>query len=81
MLRRRGVLCIRTMCGDPPAALRDRFDPVTRIVRRGDVAERYMGRPDEILREIAQGGSRVDRWGVLGAEGEQEVIAVATPVS
>lgn len=52
-----GALLVMTMCGDPRSArLAQRFDPVSRYVTDGEVAERYLGLAASLRAELARAG-------------------------
>lgn len=75
-----GVLVIFTMCGDTGIPAGAGFDPVTRLCVRGDLATRYIGRPEDLLNELEVCGFEIQRWEVLTPPDEvQELVAVARP--
>jgi SAM-dependent methyltransferase len=52
-----GCFLVMTMCGEPRASrLRARFDPASRAITDGRVAERYLGRPDDLQEELRAAG-------------------------
>lgn len=60
VLRSRGILCIRTMCGDPACdATRTGFDPETRCTVRDGIATRYLGLPAAITAEVVGAGFEI----------------------
>jgi SAM-dependent methyltransferase len=56
VLRPGGHLVLVTMCGDPPLAHREGFDPQARVQIRDGIAGRYFGTPSGILAEAADAG-------------------------
>ncbi len=76
VLKPGGYFRVNTMCGDPPDALKPRFDVNTRCMLRegpmGPFAERYHGMPQDILNEIRSAGFVIRRWHVAAAEHSDE---------
>lgn len=65
VLTRGGVFAVQTMCGDPPAALRGRFDTNSRILRNpAGFAARFLGQEDRLLHELREAGFDVP-WHVV----------------
>ena len=80
VLKPGGVLLVRTMCDQVPAPMAAQFDEASRCLMRNGVPVRYIGRSDELLREIASAGYRVDRWQVeppVDANDAGELFALA----
>ena len=60
VLEPNGSFLVITMCGDPCGSkLRDRFDPRSRCITDGDVAQRYLGQPEELSLELSEAGFQV----------------------
>jgi SAM-dependent methyltransferase len=80
-LKPAGKFVLLTMCGDPcNETLRARFDPRSRYIVDGSVANRYLGYPGEILDELRNAGLAVtyDRVIAGSADGGQDMlVAVA----
>lgn len=72
VLRPGGALLVRTMCNQVPAPLRPHFDAATRCLLRDGVASRYIGRAEDILRELEGAGFVVARSQVLPAAGADD---------
>ena len=51
-LRSGGFLILHTMCNEPVGKLLDGYDSDDRIIYQGDIATRYLGRAEDILREV-----------------------------
>ncbi len=72
-LKPAGLLLVNSMCGEPTCeSIRSQFDPETRCLVRGDLATRYLGTPEVILRELDEAGFEVTH---------AEVVAPADPES
>ncbi|MDI6739653.1 MAG: class I SAM-dependent methyltransferase [Candidatus Edwardsbacteria bacterium] len=65
ILRPGGVFFVNTMCGVPrdPQILQ-RYDRETRCTVYGSIADRYIGQPKDILRELETAGFQVIRYNV-----------------
>lgn len=56
-LKPAGCFLVMTMCGEPRAArLKARFDPASRTITDGHIAERYLGQPHELQEELRAAG-------------------------
>jgi len=75
MLRPGGYLLVDTMCGPviDPSALKG-YDPATRCTLHGDLTTRYFGLPDEIEREVQQGGFQILHTEILPEASHGNVI-------
>jgi 2-polyprenyl-3-methyl-5-hydroxy-6-metoxy-1,4-benzoquinol methylase len=59
-LKPAGCFLVMTMCGDPLSSqLITRFDPVSRYITDGHVAERYLGRSQDLEAELSTAGFEV----------------------
>jgi 2-polyprenyl-3-methyl-5-hydroxy-6-metoxy-1,4-benzoquinol methylase len=59
-LKPEGCFLIITMCGDPRSPqLQTRFDPRSRYIISGRVAERYLGRPQDLVEELREAGFEI----------------------
>lgn len=80
VLRPNGCFVIKTMCGAPAKGWpRDRFDPQSRcIVREDGLVIRYLGMPEEIVREAVDSGFLLRDRKVLPArcKDDQDVLLV-----
>lgn len=57
VLQPQGCLLVMTMCGNPRSArLQARFDPISRSIINGCVAERYLGQPQDLDAELRSAG-------------------------
>lgn len=80
-----GCFVLMTMCGDPVAnELALRFDPATRCIVDGAVAERYLGSPRDLLAEATEAGFDIAAARV--AQGDQAgdqpmLLAVCVPTA
>ncbi|MEM9807448.1 MAG: hypothetical protein AAF959_19465, partial [Cyanobacteria bacterium P01_D01_bin.56] len=56
-----GVLAISTMCNEVPteAYWQEHFDPPSRCLIHGDLATRYIGDSNNILKEVINAGFRI----------------------
>ncbi|MCU0607549.1 MAG: methyltransferase domain-containing protein [Candidatus Edwardsbacteria bacterium] len=62
VLKPGGVFYICTMCGDPKATrIREDFDPESRCLVSNGVAYRYLGRPEDVVRELNESGFKIVR--------------------
>lgn len=56
-LKPQGFFLVITMCGDPRSArLQALFDPISRCIISGSVAERYLGMPWDLETELSNAG-------------------------
>lgn len=60
VLKPGGLFYISTMCGEPkePEVIK-MFDAETRCMVWGGVARRYIGKPEDVLKEIKQQGFKI----------------------
>lgn len=59
-VKKGGYLLVDTMCGDPwMDEAKRHFDRTTRCIVYDNIAARYLGRPDDILKEVADAGFMV----------------------
>lgn len=59
-LKPQGCFLVITMCGDPRSSqLQALFDPISRCITHGCVADRYLGMPQDLRRELAAAGLMV----------------------
>ncbi|MBT9316201.1 class I SAM-dependent methyltransferase [Leptothoe spongobia] len=67
ILKNNGVLAINTMCNEVPmeADWQENFDPQSRCLMHGDLATRYIGDSNDILREVINAGFRIFTMEVL----------------
>jgi SAM-dependent methyltransferase len=70
VLKPEGYFLVSTRCGEVTFDLGGLlFDPASRlIVTKDGIATRYVGRPENIVAEIASAGFRVMQWEVLSAK-------------
>lgn len=60
VLRPAGCFLAVTMFGDPRSAiLRNRFDPATRLIVSGDIAQRHLGEAEALLTELRAAGFEI----------------------
>ncbi len=60
VLKPGGSFLVITMCGDPRGSrLSTRFDPASRYVIDGQIAERYLGQPHMLRKELQDAGFEV----------------------
>lgn len=77
-----GVFLVITMCGLPRSPrLAERFDPATRCITDGEVAERYLGDAASLIEELQRAAFRVCHQRVVEGDAEREdqdlLLAVA----
>jgi len=82
-LKPKGCFLVITMCGNPRSSrLLAHFDPVSRYITDGRIAERYLGQPQDLEEELSTAGFNVAYQRlVLGNSetGDQDMLlAVAT---
>ncbi len=76
-LRPDGLLCVDTMCGDPHYQPPEQtFDPHARCMMYKDIATRYLGRPDDILREVTDAGFSVVTYQIISAVEDRDQDAL-----
>jgi SAM-dependent methyltransferase len=79
VLKPGGLLYVSTMCGDPkePDVLAQ-YDPESRCMVGNGIARRYFGKPEDILKEIADAGLTLLKHEVRSNQGTQDdLIAFA----
>jgi len=80
VLRSGGALLVATMCGEPGDGwARDHYDGTSRCILRDDgAAVRYLGRPEDIVREVSDAGFTVLQHQVVPAvsSGDQDELLV-----
>jgi 2-polyprenyl-3-methyl-5-hydroxy-6-metoxy-1,4-benzoquinol methylase len=72
-----GLFLVMTMCNEVSENFRTHFDPVTRCLVKEGVAGRYIGRSEDILREITEAGFRVKSSSVTVDPSHQGDLKVA----
>ncbi len=74
-----GYLFIATMCGEVKTPeMRAAFDPSSRCLIHGDIATRYIGQPDQILREIERAGFHLADWEIrIDDDGCDDLLVMA----
>ncbi len=78
-LKRGGILHINTMCGDPHhAPSLKHFDAVHRVIAIDGVAMRYFGKPEDILREMAEADFEVVKSQIIPAQydGDEDCLLI-----
>lgn len=78
-----GLFLVMTMCNEVSENFRTHFDPVTRCLVKEGVAGRYIGRSEDILREITEAGFRVKSSAVTvdpSHQGDLKVAAIKPPL-
>ncbi|HIE14240.1 TPA: class I SAM-dependent methyltransferase [Candidatus Bathyarchaeota archaeon] len=79
VLKSGGIFIVITMCGDPKEKelIKD-FEPTTRTVVRKGIAGRYIGLPEDILKEIESAGFKIINWQIKkDPQHQDELLAVA----
>ncbi len=78
VLRPGGLFYVSSMCGDPkePEVLKN-YDSESRCMVHGNVAARYFGRPEDIIKEIEKAGFKIVRHEVRGNNGLQDDLIVS----
>lgn len=60
LLKPGGVLVVNTMCNDVPQSIFERgYDPKTRYIMHKDIATRYIGESNDILKEVMCANFRI----------------------
>lgn len=82
-LKPKGCFLVITMCGNPRSQrLLARFDPVSRYTTDGQIAERYLGQPQDLENELSAAGFNVAYQRLVPGNsetGDQDMfLAVAT---
>lgn len=62
VLKSEGLFILNCLCDDPPANLQPSFDRESRCLIKGDIAGRYYGKVDEILKETEEAGFINQTW-------------------
>lgn len=77
-----GLFLVMTMCNEPPEAIRQWYDPLTRYQAHDGLAGRYFGLPEDILREITESGFQVKSSAITADPSHQgNLMAVASKPS
>lgn len=82
-IKPKGCFLVITMCGNPRSSrLLAHFDPVSRYISDGHVAERYLGQPEDLKEELRAAGFNVAYQQLVHGNsetGDQDMfLAVAT---
>lgn len=78
-LKADGYFLIHTMCGDVKhEESRKSFDWENRVVVWNDIATRYFGRPEEIVKEVARAGIEIVKEKWIGARdvGDEDTLLI-----
>jgi ubiquinone/menaquinone biosynthesis C-methylase UbiE len=79
VLKTGGILVSNCMCGDPAPEVRKFFDPVTRCLVRQGISGRYIGRREDIMREVEEAGFALsEHWTEMDPEGQEELFLIAS---
>lgn len=66
-----GCFLVMTMCGDPRGPqMKARFDPVSRYTTDGRVADRYLGQPADLERELREASFAIEYQRVIAGSDE-----------
>ena len=75
VLKPAGLFVLNCLCGDPPENLIPFFDTESRCLIKGDIAGRYYGKVDGILKEIEETGFINQTWAAeVNEHGDNELV-------
>ncbi len=77
-----GLFLVMTMCNEPPEAIQQWYDPLTRYQVHDGLAGRYFGLPEDILKEISSSGFAIKSSEVTedaSQQGDLKVAAIKPP--
>lgn len=77
-----GLFLVMTMCNEPPEAIQQWYDPLTRYQVHDGLAGRYFGLPEDILKEISSSGFAIkfsEMTEDASQQGDLKVAAIKPP--
>lgn len=77
-----GLFLVMTMCNEPPEAIQQWYDPLTRYQVYDGLAGRYFGLPEDILKEISSSGFAIKSSEMTedaSQQGDLKVAAIKPP--